>query len=544
MIDKNKMVTTVSGKTAKRGDCRKIGTDYYIIGDVTKKDSGECYLINERYYKYNTGYIVYDYTLEKYVIKNNNVIYGVTEIDKDDNLIMGYFSLENGYSKEDYPTVQVSNPDNIFECSIALSDDIFKGTNYIYIPSDDLYRKRFGADAIKIFAKAPVSSDYKRSLFYSCKNMDLSDYKTRYDKYVPKEMLKTYGADFIKYFKKHTFGLEFETSLGMIPKRRLKNLGLIPLRDGSIRGLEYVTLPYKGVKGLDSLYNVCDLLKKTTEYDNDCSLHLHVGGVPRTEKYFLSLFRVLSAIQEDVYEMFPIYKRTNYGIKRKSYTKPLPAISLLTQMDSSIDSDKLVKKNFAVLYKYLSNGQSYSNRGSDLSNVHAHPADPGGRAKWNIKTRYHWVNMIPLLFENKQTIEFRIHTPTYDYNKIVNFLFICICILSYAEQFQHEILKESRMMEYITLREVVSKATRINMQGCDNISAYREELLSYISNREKFISQNITMNNVNPKESNFKCNNNLFSVKRNESIPRRKKRNSIDIDMLRRALHRQEEDTF
>ena len=73
---------------------------------------------------------------------------------------------------------------------------------------------------------------------------------------------------------------------------------------------------------------------------------------------------------------------------------------------------------------------------TDLKNLtQVHPADTGGDRKWNINIRYYWVNFINILFYNKaKTVEFRFLRPTYNFNKIVGWMYIFNAILIYAEQ--------------------------------------------------------------------------------------------------------------
>ena len=52
---------------------------------------------------------------------------------------------------------------------------------------------------------------------------------------------------------KYTYGLEFEPSQGYIPEPICFRDGLIPLRDGSISGLEYSTVILEGDNGLSLL---------------------------------------------------------------------------------------------------------------------------------------------------------------------------------------------------------------------------------------------------------------------------------------------------
>jgi hypothetical protein len=63
-----------------------------------------------------------------------------------------------------------------------------------------------------------------------------------------------------------------------------------------------------------------------------------------------------------------------------------------------------------------------------------HPKDPSRSAKWNIHTRYTWINFINLLFgDGAKTVEFRLHGPTFNEGKILNWMLICSAILDYAE---------------------------------------------------------------------------------------------------------------
>ena len=200
------------------------------------------------------------------------------------------------------------------------------------------------------------------------------------------------------------------------------------MRDGSISGVEYVTIPLSGKKGLQAIVNSCNLLKQRTSYDDSCALHLHIGGIPRTMEFILALYRTLIHIQDDVYSMFPLYKKYNFGVKQNDYTKQLPSDVLLNQMDKVIDKSNIVD-NFDVLFKYLSQGVSFKGNHSSLDDVDGHPSDPRGNRKWQVGTRYLWCNVIPLIFDNKQTVEFRIHTPTFEVNKVLNYVVMLLILL-------------------------------------------------------------------------------------------------------------------
>ena len=105
----------------------------------------------------------------------------------------------------------------------------------------------------------------------------------------------------IENFIKYSFGLEFETSNGIIPEEICFADGLIPLRDGSISGNEYSTVVLQGHKGFNLLYQQLETLRKYTRFDKECSLHIHFGGFPLEPKrgaQFLTVMNGGKLIQE------------------------------------------------------------------------------------------------------------------------------------------------------------------------------------------------------------------------------------------------------
>lgn len=482
-----KLVIAVDGKKYPIDECRKIKGEYYKIGNIAIKDSGNCYYINDKYYKYNTGYIVYDYRLNKYVIKNSMVIVenGIVSLEND-KPIFGSFSKNNLYEN-----IFLNIKGNLHLC---ISDDIFKNSfNYRESLKDGIFYERTQCDSIHFITPQPVDNIYKRSLSYDCSkylNKAIKDYEFINKNIEISETINKYG-DFIKDY---TFGFEFETIKGCIPERINKKLGLIPVRDGSIKGLEYVTIPLSGKKGLESLKDCIYELNKRTVYDNDCSLHVHIGNIPRTKEYILALYKILCLLQDDIYNLFPIYKKENYGVKKKCYTKPFPIKTTLLKMDRKINN-KNINKNFNILFNYLSMGHDFEDYDNDLDQISSHPSDPQGNGKWNIKTRYHAFNLIPILFGNKQTVEFRIHTPTFDINKIFNYLVLCTSILEYVKINQNNILSNFDNYTYLKLSDIFFsvnlKQTLIN------------DLIKYSDARKKYIYSCISKGNLLAEENEF-----------------------------------------
>ena len=56
-------------------------------------------------------------------------------------------------------------------------------------------------------------------------------------------------------------------------------------------------------------------LNKRTEFDDSCALHLHIGNIPRTPEFILAFYKVMSFFEDEMYEMFPLYKKYNFEIK-------------------------------------------------------------------------------------------------------------------------------------------------------------------------------------------------------------------------------------
>jgi hypothetical protein len=69
----------------------------------------------------------------------------------------------------------------------------------------------------------------------------------------------------------------------------------------------------------------------------------------------------------------------------------------------------------------------------------AHPNDVDRNRKWQIGTRYFWVNFINMLcYKVNKTVEFRFLRPTYNYRKITAWMYIMNAILMYAENSGNE----------------------------------------------------------------------------------------------------------
>ena len=497
-----KKVITIKGEELPISKCRKFNKLYYKIGDVNVENSGDCYLIAGKCYRLETGLVIYNHTIKQYVLGDENLVKGVVGIEGD-SLIMGYFE----YSKK-YPKIITQSGE-----FLLFDTNIFKNKIYRELLSTGDYYHISQIPANEFDKIIRPSKDYKYSLPYDSKGI-MEHHLKGYNNYNP-EILKNI-KNYAPLLGGLSFGLEFETTKGYIPNRILDQYGLIPLRDGSISGIEYVTVPMEGEKGLQCTVDILKVLKERTEYNDDtCSLHLHLGNVPRTKEFILAFFILGMKIQDEMFQMFPLYKKYNYGLKNKNYSAPLPTFEILSQLDSSIDS-KNIDKNFGVLYKYLSMGQDFKTLDNNLNNVSFHPADPNGNQKWNCNTRYLLYNVTPLLFGNKQTIECRIHTPTYSINKILPFIFMNTLLVNFTIKNTNNILENPSFLKDFDLFGILKN--QMYKYNINNLKTFENTIYKYIKNRITAYERQTFKGNILGTESEISDTSGIEWLAKNKSI--------------------------
>lgn len=478
-MSKEKKVVTIKGEEHPISKCRKFEKGYYLIGQVDVLDSGDCYLIDDKYYRIETEQVVFNYEINQYVLKNNLLKSGIIGFN-DKDVKFGYFSPSNKNVD-----VYLENGNK----SIILNEELLKNQKqYRERLSDGCYYHTDLLSAIEFNKIKLPTNDYKTSLPYDSGAV-LKSYVENYNNL--EVLINSNVKNVTPLVKNLTFGLEFETIAGFLPNRILNTTGLIPLRDGSISGIEYVTVPVQGEKGLQTIVNASQALEKRTKYDKSCALHLHIGNVPRTPEFILAMLKFTCAIQDEMYSMFPLYKKYNFKVKNKNYSKPYPVFQLLSQLDPVITSAN-INKNFEVLYQYLSMGERFRDRDNNLKNVYVHPADRENRAKWQIKTRYYLINMIPLIFGNKQTIEFRIHTATFDTNKIMLFTLLNALCVNFVIKHTTNILQDPMFLvnhgKLVTVLKNEITSSEIKSPSFKNYISKRLE--EYIQLRKNITEEN------------------------------------------------------
>lgn len=483
-------VTTVSGKTLPASKCRMISGGYYVIGDNKIKGSGECYQIGDKYYR-DTSYITFDHLNEQYVINNESIIHGVVGIDDNGDLLFGNYERIVGLNDR-LKIIDQNNKTYSLMSVEAGSNSNFYVEDY---GSGKFYHvKKYSVKQAKKVTAPPRS--YKNSLVYNTSQAGDQPAKL-FEK--SKFKIKSIYNKYASYIKGYTFGVEFETSTGFINNRQCVANGLIPLRDGSIDGIEYATVPLEGAKGLQALDNTAKLLHERTKHDDKCSLHFHIGGLRRDEDAILAFYKLTELVENEIFAMFPLYKKHNFGFKRKHYTKPYNPHTTRS-LDRIIDRSNLIA-NFSRLFGDLCVANNYSEYNNSLSNVQNHPLDPGGDRKWQIRSRYFWCNIIPIIFTNKKTVEFRVHTPTTDIIKILNFLFLCIGLTKLSNTHTKAILKGD--FNSASLTDIIYR------MGFP--ASLTEELVSYCNARAQYSYSMGSAGKIVYEEDDFKFKSNIWS---------------------------------
>lgn len=227
------------------------------------------------------------------------------------------------------------------------------------------------------------------------------------------KVIKENNFELNKYLN-YTFGIEYETSEGYVPEDICFRDGLIPLRDGSISGLEYSTVVMDNKSGLDLVYQQMETLRKYTFFNKECSLHMHLGGYPIDPLAIWTVYRVCYYLQEEMEEFLPkyTYKTSCYKKSGKDYCNKLGNY-----------------KTFNDLYSHIAEQKFMG------SLEQPHPYDCERNHKWDCHSRYVCVNFLNMLcYENAKTIEFRFLRPTMNFKKIYYWLAIFNAILKYSEE--------------------------------------------------------------------------------------------------------------
>lgn len=479
-------VKTVHGQTEYFSNCKKIGEDYYVKGIDLEYIDGTWVFRNQ---------CIFDYETKKYVKNRHGLTHGIVSFNNNIP-VMGYFS-RNPYKN----------------CFIRLRNgETWTFIDYNLLPlyykekySEGVYYDTTGwsDDKIKILTRKTLSINNANHVYNVEDNIDF--FQNAINLYnnsiIPIDKDIKYLS---KYIKDITFGVELETINGTLPQHIMNKYGVMICKDGSLKDEdgryppEYVTVPLKGAKGLQTLRNISKEIAKRSDIDIKCSYHVHLGGMNIDRIFIVSLFNLCCKIQNDVFKMFPYYKTDPSGVKEKNYCKKLPGI--LSTFGTK-NFNHYINQSYEDIYTFLSGGFKMDRRYNRKNRI-----NPWGGEKWNIKTRYYWVNFINPLFGKRDTIEFRLHTPTLNSDKIINWLMMCAAMVKYAQANTLDCISNKK----ISFEDVLGVYGDVYKKSY----AYHlsNRLIAYYNNRVNYFKNDFEKGDILSSEELYKDNDFEFNI--------------------------------
>ena len=479
----NKLVKDYLGNLVPRNKARKIHDKYYVEGE-------SCFQMEDgQWYRVTSEKITFDYYEKKWILiakVQGKLLKGIVN-EKGD---VGYFSA-NDFSV-------ITNNKVTKENSYILNEEIALKLGYIESISDGWF-----------YEESTLTEQDKRTWFNK-KNIPNSErsksYNLEADQERKKELEKRYeelnlpisaiAKRIAKFIGNFSFGAEYEVMNGFLPRRIRNRFGIKALKDGSLRtdnmeGIEMVTMPMKGAKGVEVLRQMCKELSRRCDVNNYCSLHFHFGNVRKDKLYTLSMFKLGRMLQDEMKNYFPFSRFNSIKSDGKVYCQFLPDLSVnyasILKQTSEEDFHTTVINEFNKVYKWLNDGRGLADTHGQPELVRTETKVDGKRMfydkwlknvystksvyhsvtgeKWNRKGRYYWINFLNLYFSPIGTIEFRPEAGTTSWTKTAIWIMVCASILRYAED-----IKRCFTAKSVTLKEVLIE--NLGEKYADYIMAY------------------------------------------------------------------------
>ena len=494
-MNRSTTVVTFDNKIIDRAKARRIKGEYYEVG-VT------CFRIKEdgdsfKWHRINNGKIAKNGETGEYerieTLQSKGLERGI--IDKSQEIVfMKPDKYRNVFLKETITDLHLNSVrcrDANLAAELGYVENLSDGFFYNSTTATKEMLKEFKTKrTVKYEAALSHNANEKSSHFVSTVNA-YSEYR-RLMEINPK-------AEEIGKLINYTFGLELETSKGFVPKWMLGKLGLVPLRDGSITGHEYTTVPMEGANGIQTINEVCKTLTERCEVNQKCSFHVHFGGFNRTFYNLLALYETCLQIQTEMYDLVLPYKKDpiNRAGLEKDYCRMLPNLGI---PNKSITSEAIAKTEFNKIFYWASGNTTGMDAKWNL-NTETHPQDTNGTAKWNIAVRYSIFNFVPLLFSKAKTFESRLHHGTLNFTKVMNWILINSAILSFAEKNAKAILAGDIKINLNNILKGYAcnfeyDSDKENVFGA-NVSEY---LLAYVKSRKETFNTYEALKVWTPKE--------------------------------------------
>lgn len=484
---KLKTVITASGNTELFKDCILINDLYYL------KDK-ECTKIGNKWFLLTDKNIKLDHETGEYFLLSPSSLrvrkQGVVSIN-DESIQIGFFT-PNSYKNcvirtktgEEYLCINYTIArsagyiehinENLWVHSSNFKSQVKEETLSAILPKNTL-------DSIMNVYKNSESEFKKPRLYkYDTNSYNMEDSKEFYN---ISNLYKKYNTELSKDSRKAakllgniTFGAEIECRLGTLPDNIMNQLGVIICKDGSINySPEFVTVPYSGAKGLQSLKNLFNELNKRCTTDYNCSLHYHIGTIRKDREFIVALYKLYFDIQKELHGMLPFYKTDWKNVKKQAYCDFLNK-SLITPIRDNIPYKDKIRKAYINIQFWALGGilpcKDFNRK------VKKHPK---GDKKWNWENRYFSLNFLNMFISNRDTIEFRAHHSVLNDVKAINWLFICAAIIKYSENNSSKIINSSSTIKLEDVLDYYGDTFKTTY--AKNVSNYLKE---YVKHRTAF----------------------------------------------------------
>lgn len=435
--------------------------------------------LNGHLYPFGSSSIAYCDYQKKYVIDRGQMVRGVIDVNKAGIFHFGRFE----YMPMRHVCFRDSARDG--ELKFCINKDILIQAGYTPSRTEDAYYRRHNAYTK---GESMTFSTLRTTHHADSHNINfrhvLEDWPKNKAKLIaPKteEERKTLIAA-TRLLGRHKFGIEYETSHGSILSSTAGCLGMVPLIDGSLNSgqYEFASIPLDGARGLLAVKAQCEALSENCYVDHSCALHVHMSAIAKNVDFLVPMYLLAHRMQEELFQFVPFYKQDEVGIvgKRKNYSGRSPSIPELEELGlkhaeehSSQKKEEIRRAMYDIIYKHVSAGQE-NGRETNRKNKAVCWSE-----KWHCPTRYVAINFVPYFFGENGTVEFRVHEPSLNKTKVINWVLLCSLMMTYAEENRDSIVNHEKISFKIIFKYFLSKyATVPEVQ----------ELLKYLHSYVKF----------------------------------------------------------
>lgn len=468
---------------------------------------------NYRYVSYLKPYVIQDALTEEYKVLGNNIVFFEDTKRCGEFIIFSHLKviIDLDLNVEVY-----ENPSDEFVAGLFCYQ--YNGSS-IYTSIDD--KAKFIAILEQALGYIPPSHDNYTNLrmistMLSDRNLEykVKDYPAKLLENLEakaNKTLKSFGRiefeeDVNVFVQDYTYGVEFETSKTSFPYFRCGNVGLVPLRDGSLpsSGCEFASLPQKGLDALKMNHLAALTLKPYSEVSTACSLHVHIGNYPKSAKALLALHMAYYRVQEELMEIMPYYLRDQVSIsrKRQNYCEPILPLGIGKAKTLTDETIQMWYENLKAYY---------------MGKIAADSVEipTWGSRSWASPTRYTQLNMVNMFISSQpSTIEFRLHPPTLQADRVVAWMLICSAICKFAENNVDYILRSYINKEKITLDDIINLANLgFDVTGQVKANVISLKLVDYINTwRQYRIDESLNVIDRSTKGGGLSGRNSLYNT--------------------------------